>query len=127
MEEVVMCDVEKLISTGENEEIEFKENFDFKGIVETAIAFANKRGGVILVGVRNNGTVVGLSHRQIRAVLYVKEKGSITNKEYQELFKVSRQTATRDLGNMINLGIFERVEKGRYKLKTQHESNMSQP
>ncbi|NJE26459.1 DeoR family transcriptional regulator [Thermococcus sp. MV5] len=55
-----MCDVERLISTGENEEIEFKENFDFNGIVETAVAFANKRGGVILVGVRNNGTVVGV-------------------------------------------------------------------
>ena len=55
-----MGDVEKLISIGENEKIEFKENFDFNGIVETAVAFANKRGGVILVGVRNNGTVVGV-------------------------------------------------------------------
>ncbi|QDA30606.1 DeoR family transcriptional regulator [Thermococcus indicus] len=70
---------------------------------------------------------LGLNDRQIRAVLYVKEKGSITNKEYQELFKVSRQTATRDLGSLVKLGIFERVEKGKYKLKTQHESNMSQP
>ncbi|WP_197704286.1 hypothetical protein [Thermococcus henrietii] len=25
----------------------------------------------------------------------------MTNKEYQELFKVSRQTATRDLGNLV--------------------------
>ncbi|WP_167885045.1 hypothetical protein [Thermococcus sp. M39] len=32
-----MCDVEKLISIGENEEIEFKENFDFNGIMETVI------------------------------------------------------------------------------------------
>ncbi|USS41049.1 helix-turn-helix domain-containing protein [Thermococcus aggregans] len=70
---------------------------------------------------------LGLSERQIKAVLYVKEKGSITNKEYQELFKVSRQTATRDLSELVKLGIFERVEKGRYKLKTHHESNMSQP
>jgi len=58
-------------------------------------------------------------------VFYVKEKGSITNKEYQELFKVSRQTATRDLSDLIKLGIFERFEKGKYKLKTYHESKVS--
>ena len=29
--------------------------------------------------------------------MYVKEKGEITNKNIQELFKVSRETATRDL------------------------------
>ncbi|WP_346765966.1 DeoR family transcriptional regulator [Thermococcus sp. 21S7] len=57
----------------------------------------------------------------------MKGKGSITNKEYRELFKVSRITATRDLSALVKLGIFERVEKGRYKLKTPHESNMSQP
>ena len=69
---------------------------------------------------------LGLNDRQIRAVLYVKENGSVTNKEYQELFKVSRQTATRDLSELVRLGIFERVEKGKYKLKTHRESNMSQ-
>ena len=70
-----------------------------------------------------------MNERQIKAVLYVKEKGSITNKEkeYQNLFSVSRQTATRDLSDLVKLGIFKRVEKGRYKLKTHHESNMSQP
>ncbi len=39
----------------------------------------------------------GLDPRQIKAVLYVKEKGRITNKEYQEINKVSRQTATNEL------------------------------
>lgn len=70
---------------------------------------------------------LGLNERQVGAVLYVKEKGSITNKEYRELFGVSRQTATRDLSELVKLGIFKRVEKSRYKIKTNHESNMSQP
>jgi len=69
---------------------------------------------------------LGLNDRQIKAVFYVKEKGSITNKEYQELFKVSRQTATRDLSDLVKLGIFERFEKGKYKLKTYYESKVSQ-
>ena len=45
---------------------------------------------------------MGLNERQILAVLYVKEKGKITNKEYQNNFSVSRQTATRDLTELVN-------------------------
>ncbi|MFM9840499.1 MAG: ATP-binding protein [Cyclobacteriaceae bacterium] len=40
---------------------------------------------------------MGLNERQVRAVLYVVENGSITNTQYVEIFDVSRQTATRDL------------------------------
>jgi len=69
---------------------------------------------------------LGLNERQIKAVLCVKEKGKIGNREYQELFNVSRQTATGGLSDLVRLGIFKRVEKGKYKLKTHRESNMSQ-
>ena len=40
---------------------------------------------------------LGLNERQIKAVMYVKENGKITNKKIQELFAISRETATRDL------------------------------
>ena len=40
--------------------------------------------------------------RRIKAVMYVREKGKITNKEYQNNFSVSRQTATRDLTELVN-------------------------
>ncbi|ADQ40173.1 putative transcriptional regulator [Caldicellulosiruptor acetigenus I77R1B] len=49
---------------------------------------------------------LGLNERQIRAVMYVKEKGRITNKEYQEICSVSKATATRDLTELVNMGIF---------------------
>ncbi len=39
---------------------------------------------------------MGLNERQLKAVLYVKERGKITNKEYQELTGASKPTATRD-------------------------------
>jgi ATP-dependent DNA helicase RecG len=45
---------------------------------------------------------LGLNERQVKAVLYVKEKGKITNKEYQELNSVAKPTATRDLAELID-------------------------
>ena len=45
---------------------------------------------------------LGLNERQIKAVLYVKEKGRITNSEYQEINNVSRQMATNELHNLVN-------------------------
>ena len=45
---------------------------------------------------------LGLNERQIKAVLYIKEKGKITNKEYQRINDVSRQMATGELHELTN-------------------------
>lgn len=45
---------------------------------------------------------LGLNERQVKAVLFAKEKGKITNSDYQTLNKVSKATATRDLTDLIN-------------------------
>jgi len=53
---------------------------------------------------------LGLNDRQIKAVLYVKEKGKITNGEYQELNAVSKRTATNDLYELVEKQkIFEQL------------------
>jgi ATP-dependent DNA helicase RecG len=52
---------------------------------------------------------LGLNERQIKALKYVKERGDITNKQYQELNNVSRQTATIDLGELTDKHILVRV------------------
>lgn len=52
---------------------------------------------------------LGISERQIKAVMYVKEKGKITNKEYQILNIISKKTATRDMNFLVEKGIFEKV------------------
>jgi ATP-dependent DNA helicase RecG len=44
---------------------------------------------------------MGLNERQIKAVLYVKENGKITNKEYQEINHTSNRTATYDLKELV--------------------------
>jgi ATP-dependent DNA helicase RecG len=42
-----------------------------------------------------------LNDRQVRAVLYTKEHKKITNKIYQDLFNVSRNTASNDLQELV--------------------------
>ena len=44
---------------------------------------------------------LGLNERQIKAVLYVKEKGKITNGEYQEINLISKRTATNELSELV--------------------------
>ena len=39
----------------------------------------------------------GLNDRQVKAVMYVKEKGKITNSQYQSICNISKATATRDI------------------------------
>jgi len=52
---------------------------------------------------------LGLNERQIKAVLYVKEKEKMTNKEYQEICDTSERTASRDLAELVSLKIFDQI------------------
>ncbi len=52
---------------------------------------------------------LGLNDRQIRAVMYVKEKGRITNKEYQELNKISKPMTSIDLKGLVDKKIFKKL------------------
>ena len=64
-------------------------------------------GGFLVTLFKNNLTKeqlvkLGLNARQLKAVQYVKEKGKITNGEYQEINGVSKRTATNDLSELVN-------------------------
>jgi len=54
---------------------------------------------------------LGLSERQIKAVQYAKEHGTITNKVYQKLTDVAERTALRDLNDLIDRDIFRKQDK----------------
>jgi ATP-dependent DNA helicase RecG len=56
---------------------------------------------------------LGLNERQIKAVLYVRENGKITNKEYQELNSTIDRTALRDIEELMNKEIFKREGDGK--------------
>lgn len=52
----------KLISEGEGPRLDFKKTISSaRKIARTLVAFANTRGGSLLIGVRDNGTVAGIS------------------------------------------------------------------
>lgn len=51
----------------------------------------------------------GLEDRQVRALLYVKQSGNITNIKYQELFSVSKRTATNDLQLLVEKELITKI------------------
>jgi len=52
-------DIVRLLRAGESETVEFKTQFN-KETIETVVAFSNTRGGVIIIGVDNQGNIKGL-------------------------------------------------------------------
>lgn len=49
---------------------------------------------------------IGLNERQIKALLFVKDNGKITNSDYQKINDCSRNTASNDLSELVHKGLF---------------------
>ncbi len=74
------------------------------GLPEPIIEYSS--GGISVTILKNqfnekNLIAKGLSVRQIKAIEFIKENKSITNKIYQEICEVSKATATRDLTELL--------------------------
>jgi len=75
-------------------------------------------GGFIITLFKDNISTdqlhkLGLSARQVKAVLFVKENGKITNNDYQSINEVSDRTALRDIEELVDRGIL--VKQGQKK------------
>jgi len=55
---------------------------------------------------------LGLNQRQVKAVLYVKEKGRITNREYQEINSIARRWTTVELTDLVEKNVFKNFGYG---------------
>jgi ATP-dependent DNA helicase RecG len=55
----------------------------------------------------------GLNERQKKAMARLRTQGKIRSAEYQELMGSSRQTASRDLDELVTKGLIQRVGEGR--------------
>lgn len=83
------------------------------GLPEPEIIEEN--GGILVKLFKNNHTAehltkLGLNVRQLKAVEFVKEKGRITNKEYQSLNSISERTASRELSEMTEKQVLNSSE-----------------
>ena len=65
-----MHDLLRLIATGENDQLDFKKTIKSPDkIARTLASFANTRGGIILVGVQDNGTIAGIDPEEEKHTL----------------------------------------------------------
>jgi ATP-dependent DNA helicase RecG len=119
----------KLISGGENECLEFKESLWLKEeIGQTVSAFSNANGGLILAGVSNDGKVIGVDigrntleelanhvKRSTDPAIFPSMK--ILDVEVKEIInKTTKKTATRDLQELVGLGILIKSAAWFYRL-----------
>ncbi len=74
---------------------------------------------------------LGLNDRQKTAILFIKQNGSITNKQYQELSKVTDRTVLRDIKELINKRVLHKIgTTGRathYVIKKKPDINPTNP
>ena len=64
------------------------------------------QGGFLVTLFKDNLTEdqlvkLGLNERQLKAVLFIQDKGKVTNKDYQEINNVSKRTATSELTELV--------------------------
>lgn len=58
-----VMDLKKLVSRGESASLEFKKKATYPDkVVREMIAFANAKGGILLIGISDDGSVAGLKH-----------------------------------------------------------------
>jgi ATP-dependent DNA helicase RecG len=80
--------------------------------------FTHWQGGVRVILRKDPYTperlrAMGLNERQIKAVMYVKEQGALSNRDYRRLAGVSDETARQELTLLVTQGLLEIQGKGR--------------
>lgn len=53
--------IHNVIKIGENEKYEFKEKIENDKIIKELTAFANSDGGYVFIGIRDDGTIIGVN------------------------------------------------------------------
>lgn len=65
-----MDELQRLILLGENDTVDFKQRVTQpEKIARTLVSFANTRGGIILIGVKDNGTISGVDPEEEKHTL----------------------------------------------------------
>ena len=84
--------LEEIIRSGESETVEFKESFS-DAVIETLSAFANASGGMVLVGIADDGTVKGklMPGVTVERLLQGDYLSVMRNKQIARIFKEANE------------------------------------
>jgi predicted HTH transcriptional regulator len=67
---IIMDELQRLIWQGENDQVDFKQRVTQpEKIARTMVSFANTRGGMILIGIKDNGIVCGVDPEEEKHIL----------------------------------------------------------
>ena len=82
--------ITRLIANGESETLDFKQTIsDASKIARTLVAFANHKGGTLLIGVRDNGSISGIRSEdekymlELAGTFYCNPKIQVTYTEHE--------------------------------------------
>lgn len=67
-----------IINKGESEELEFKQSFS-KAVIESLVAFSNTKGGKVLIGIKNDKSIIGVSITEETIQKWINEVKQNTN------------------------------------------------
>jgi len=100
--------IQNLIKQGEHQKLDFKHSItDSKKIARSLVAFANTDGGKLLVGVKDNGAIVGVQDDeefymvQAAAQLYCKPPMNFDSKIWEINGKTVLEITIAKSGNLI--------------------------
>lgn len=108
----------ELIKKGEGLTVEFKRTIDtaYK-IAKTIVSFANTTGGVLLIGVADNGEIVGIESELRELQKLEKAAGTLTNKPI--LISIKNQIIDSKL--VLRIEIEESADKPHYAINEKNE------
>lgn len=108
----------ELIKKGEGLTVEFKRTIDtaYK-IAKTIVSFANTTGGVLLIGVADNGEIVGIESELRELQKLEKAAGTLTNKPI--LISIKNQIIDSKL--VLRIEIQESADKPHYAINEKNE------
>ena len=108
-------EIKAMVKAGENDFLEFKRKVRFpEKIVKEIVAFANTRGGNLLIGVDDNGTIPGLKFAEEEAYLL---DNAIHQYCFPKIRYRSETVSTPDDRSVIRYRIFESRRKPHYVLE----------
>jgi hypothetical protein len=106
--------IKKLISEGESTTVEFKQRLPPDSILaKTLVAFANTNGGIILIGISDNGEIIGLTKKEA-SVTIIRIQRISTN-----LLNANINTGITNIdGRIVVYAIINKVPETLYPIRT---------